>query len=176
MKRDEFKTELKADCSRCAALCCMAFGFAREDGVAIDKPAGVPCPHLHASHACGIYAERAEKGFSICARYECFGAGQRVTQDLFGGRSWRDDPALAIPMMEAFARMRAVHDALVLVTEGRKLALTSGELEALDAIESRLSPPEGWTVETLEAAPAAAWSREIKAILRAAYGRGTAAG
>lgn len=171
MKRDGLKPDLKSDCGRCAALCCLGLSFTREDGVAIDKPAGVACPHLQGANACGIYADRAERGFAVCARYECFGAGQRVTQELFGGRSWRDDPMLAIPMMDAFARMRVVQDGLVLISEGRKLSLTDEEQRALDAIESRLNPPGGWTIDALDAAPTAAWSREIVEILRLAYRR-----
>lgn len=153
----------------------MALSFAREDGVAIDKPAGEACPNLQGGGACGIYGERAAKGFGFCIRYECFGAGQRVTQELFGGRNWRDDPALIRPMMDAFAHMRAVHDALVLMKEGRKLPLSDADMARFDVLERQLNPPDGWTQTSLQAAPTADWAAEITAILRRAYAQGARA-
>ena len=149
----------------------MALSFTREDGVAIDKLAGVACPNLSGQRTCTIYPERVQRGFSICARYECFGAGQRVTQELFAGNSWRDDPSLTVPMTEAFAHMRIVHDALVLIAEGRKLPLSDEERSKLDGIAGRLDPLGGWTQKTLANAPVAAWTREIAGILRDAHRR-----
>ena len=37
--------ELRADCTRCFALCCVAPAFAASADFAIDKPAGQPCPN-----------------------------------------------------------------------------------------------------------------------------------
>ena len=34
------------DCDRCFALCCVAPALARSADVAVDKPAGRPCPNL----------------------------------------------------------------------------------------------------------------------------------
>lgn len=42
------------DCLRCGT-CCVA-----PDIAALDKPVGVPCPHLSAEHTCGIYGSRPE--------------------------------------------------------------------------------------------------------------------
>ena len=38
--------ELRADCSRCVGLCCVAPAFARSADFAVDKPAGTPCTNL----------------------------------------------------------------------------------------------------------------------------------
>eukprot|EP00903_Cladosiphon_okamuranus_P018540 g17063.t1 len=81
---------------------------------AIDKPAGVPCPNLDGHH-CKIHRWLRVEGFSGCTVYSCGGAGQRVTQELFAGQSWRDDPALTVPMMEAFRGMRAIQDRLAIL-------------------------------------------------------------
>jgi hypothetical protein len=92
----------------------VSLSFDRSELFGFDKPAGVPCPHLD-GHACAIHAERESAGFGGCVRFDCLGAGQRVTEELFGGRSWRDDPSLADPMIDAFGRLRDVHDLLELV-------------------------------------------------------------
>lgn len=78
-------TELRADCARCSALCCVVPALARSADFAIDKPAGHPCPNLLADSRCGIHAELRPRGFPGCDAYDCFGAGQRVTA-LTGGR------------------------------------------------------------------------------------------
>ena len=105
---------LKEDCSQCAALCCLALSIDRSEHFAIDKPAGVPCPNLDGHH-CKIHRWLRVEGFSGCTVYSCGGAGQRVTQELFAGQSWRDDPALTVPMMEAFRGMRAIQDRLAIL-------------------------------------------------------------
>ncbi len=49
--------------------------------------------------------------------YDCFGAGQQVSQHTFGGRSWREDTALAGRMFEVFPVVRALHELLWYLTE-----------------------------------------------------------
>ncbi|MDO8107347.1 pentapeptide repeat-containing protein [Isoptericola sp. b441] len=75
---------LRADCSRCVALCCVAPAFERSAQFAITKAAGVPCPHL-TGRLCSIHGELRARGFSGCAVYDCFGAGQRLTAELVDG-------------------------------------------------------------------------------------------
>ena len=101
---------LRADCGRCFGLCCVAPAFSASADFAIDKPAGRPCPHLQPDFRCGIHTDLREKGFRGCAAYDCFGAGQQVSQVTFGGRDWRQDPAAAAQMYEVFAVMRQLHE------------------------------------------------------------------
>ena len=129
---------LVADCSRCAALCCVAFAFERSDDFAIDKAAGEPCRHLNRSGACRIYDTRLEAGFGGCIRHDCLGAGQRVVQETFEGRSWLSEPDLLEPMSEAFATMWAIHKALALLSTARKLALSEAAIASMEAFEARL--------------------------------------
>ena len=136
---------LRGDCAQCAALCCVALAFDRSPLFAFDKPAGEPCANLGAKGRCAIHAERAAKGFAGCEAYDCLGAGQAVTQGLFGGKSWRDDPALLGPMMRAFAVMRPAHEALDLLRLARRMPLPAPVVRRLDAAERDLDPPEGWT-------------------------------
>ena len=128
--------ELRADCERCAGLCCVVPAFAKSSDFAITKPAGRPCPNLAADFRCGIHARLREEGFGGCTTYDCFGAGQQVVQVTFGGRDWREAPALAAPMFAAFEVMRDLHELLAYLTEALELAAAEpmrGELRsALD--------------------------------------------
>jgi uncharacterized protein YjbI with pentapeptide repeats len=105
-------TVLRADCGRCFGLCCVAPAFSASADFAIDKPAGHPCPHLQPDFRCGIHNDLKEKGFPGCAAYDCFGAGQQVSQVTFAGRDWRQDPQTAAQMYEVFPVMRQLHELL----------------------------------------------------------------
>jgi Pentapeptide repeats (8 copies) len=104
------RRELQADCSRCAALCCVVPAFKRSADFAISKPARQPCPHLTAGFRCSIHDRLRPSGFSGCAAFDCFGAGQAVVQGMFGGQDWRTEPDLAEPMFAAFPVMRQLHE------------------------------------------------------------------
>jgi uncharacterized protein YjbI with pentapeptide repeats len=104
--------ELRADCSQCVALCCVAPAFAVSADFAIDKPAGEPCPNLAADLGCSIHPRLRTVGFAGCTAYDCFGAGQHLTQQTFGGLDWRDAPELAARMFEAFGVMVKLHELL----------------------------------------------------------------
>jgi hypothetical protein len=104
--------ELHADCSRCVALCCVAPTFGVSADFAIDKPAGVPCPNLAADLGCSIHPRLRESGFAGCTTYDCFGAGQHLSQGTYDGLDWRDAPELAPQMFSAFAVMVKLHELL----------------------------------------------------------------
>lgn len=99
--------ELRADCSRCTGLCCVAPAFARSADFALTKPAGLPCPHLQGDFRCGIHAELPERGFRGCTVYDCFGAGQRLTERT-AGTDWRRTPQV----LDGFETVRALHELL----------------------------------------------------------------
>ena len=103
---------LRADCGRCFGLCCVAPAFSASADFAIDKPAGHPCPHLQPDFRCRIHNDLRVQGFRGCAVYDCFGAGQQVSQVTFGGRDWRRDPRAATQMYEVFPVMRQLHELL----------------------------------------------------------------
>lgn len=118
---------LHSDCTQCAALCCMAFAFDKSDDFAFDKAAETACAHLDGSGQCRVHADLEEQGFRGCAVYECHGAGQRVTQELFGGRSWQDEPSLIGPMSRAFATVRRLHRLLKLLDAAVILSLSPAD-------------------------------------------------
>lgn len=123
------RRDLRADCSRCFALCCVAPPFAASADFAITKPAGQPCPNLADDFRCTIHTSLRPQGFPGCAVYDCFGAGQKVAQHTFAGTSWRADPASAERMFAAFHIMRALHELLWYLTE----AITLRPSPSLDA-------------------------------------------
>jgi hypothetical protein len=97
----------------------VAPAFAASADFAIDKPAGRPCPNLRDDFRCGIHAQLRERGFPGCEVFDCFGAGQQLTQVTFGGRSWREDAAP--DQFAVFPVMRQLHESLWYLTEALEL-------------------------------------------------------
>ncbi|QES52434.1 hypothetical protein DEJ50_15355 [Streptomyces venezuelae] len=112
---------LKADCTDCFALCCVALPFARSADFAVDKAAGTPCRNLREDFRCGIHTGLRDKGFQGCTVFDCFGAGQQVSQVTFGGRDWRSHPGTARAMFEVFPVMRQLHELLFYVDQALTL-------------------------------------------------------
>jgi len=115
--------ELQADCGNCFGLCCVALPFAASADFPMDKPAGRPCVNLGPDSRCGIHTELRPRGFTGCTVYDCFGAGQKVSQVTFGGHDWRTAPkGTARRMFEVFPVVRHLHELLRHVTEALTLA------------------------------------------------------
>jgi Pentapeptide repeats (8 copies) len=113
--------ELAADCSRCAGLCCVVPAFSRSADFAVDKPAGTPCRHLRDDRRCGIHDDLRGRGFRGCSVFDCFGAGQQITQVTYAGGDWRTSPD-AGAMPDVFRVMRALHELARHLTEAREHA------------------------------------------------------
>jgi uncharacterized protein YjbI with pentapeptide repeats len=147
-ERGRDRRDLRADCTRCFGLCCVAPAFAASSDFAIDKPAGQACPHLQASFRCAIHPRLRRLGFPGCTVYDCFGAGQHVSQVTFGGQDWRHAPHTARQMFDAFAIVRQLHELIWYLREALELAaarpLHAALGEACDATErlTRLPPDE----------------------------------
>ena len=113
---------LEADCERCVGLCCVALPLAASADFAIDKPAGVACPHLRrGDFRCDIHATLREEGFPGCEAFDCFGAGQHISQSTFRGIDWRGSTDVARQMFAAFEAMRVLHQLLWYLREGLTL-------------------------------------------------------
>ncbi|MDN3480706.1 pentapeptide repeat-containing protein [Arthrobacter sp. APC 3897] len=111
------RQSLRPDCGNCFALCCTALGFSRSSDFAIDKPAGTPCQNLNSDFSCTIHDSLRPRGFRGCTVFDCFGAGQSVSQDLFQGLSWKADPGTAKDMFPAFKVVRQLHEMLWFLAE-----------------------------------------------------------
>ena len=109
---------LSADCSQCAALCCVGLALDAGEMFSFDKPAGTPCTHLR-GHRCAVHDELDAIGNRGCILYDCAGAGQRVTQMRFNGESWRDDPTLLPAMLRDFAALKPLHERMRHLVEAR---------------------------------------------------------
>jgi len=113
-------------------LCCVAPAFAASADFAITKSAGQPCPNLRPDFGCGIHTQLRDRGFAGCAVYDCFGAGQQVSQVTFGGRDWRQAPDTAQQMFDVFPIVRQLHQLLWYLTEARARQETTGIHADLD--------------------------------------------
>ena len=147
---------LRADCARCCGLCCVGPAFDADQGFGFDKPAHTPCAHLTEDTRCAIHKRLRERGFPACVTFDCYGAGQRVTQELFGGKSWRSAPELASRMFSAYSTYRALHElmALLEVAIGRlsvheALGLTEVARNIEELCESGLAAVAALPIEDL---------------------------
>jgi hypothetical protein len=106
------REDLGADCANCFGLCCTALAFAKSADFPFDKPAGDPCKNLDDRDACRIHPQLRDRGFKGCTVFDCFGAGQKVSQRTFAGLSWRQDPQTRAAMFAAFPIVRRLHQLL----------------------------------------------------------------
>lgn len=119
---------LQSDCSSCFGLCCVLLPFSREAGFGVTKAGGTPCHHLDPADGCGIHATLREDGWPGCTVFECFGAGQQVSQVTYAGVSWREQDNLE-EMSAVLSVMRDLHEFLLLLTEAeRRLRGCAGDL------------------------------------------------
>ncbi|MGH1465717.1 MAG: hypothetical protein ACRBBQ_10200 [Cognatishimia sp.] len=144
--------DLNADCSACAALCCIALHFDKGDAFGFEKPAGTPCPNLAKTEfSCTIHKDLGPAGFDGCVRFDCRGAGQAVTQEVFKGKDWRSKPEILGDMMVAFSIMRQLHATLEILKILSQLPLNQVESEILNNLFIDFAPPStGWTLKALE--------------------------
>lgn len=133
--------ELRANCADCFGLCCVAPAFARSADFAATKPAGTPCRHLADDFRCGVHATLRERGFAGCVTFDCFGAGQHVSQVTFGGRDWRTHPDTASAMFEAFRTLHVLHELLWHLTEAAALDPRPALRDAIGQTERFIAYP-----------------------------------
>jgi hypothetical protein len=159
---DATRRRLTADCSQCLALCCVGPGFAASADFAITKPPGRPCPNLRPDFGCGIHDRLRPNGFGGCASYDCFGAGQRVCQELFPGQDWRDS-STGTAMFAALGVLRQLHELLWYLGEALARSPDDGDLRA--GLVARRDD-----VEALAALPAARLTVAVARAQRSAVG------
>lgn len=157
---------LRGDCGRCEGLCCVSLSFERSEWFSFDKVADEPCRYLLGSHACAIHSELRAAGHAGCASYDCYGAGQRVVQELFAGASWRQSAATAAAVFSAFQRLKELHELLFLLRETRRLPLSTSDEARREELWAVLEPPEGLGWRALSAVDVPARSRDVHEFLR----------
>ncbi|WP_276732790.1 pentapeptide repeat-containing protein [Bacillus sp. (in: firmicutes)] len=118
---DNMHHDLSADCQQCFGLCCVALPYAKSADFAFDKDGGTPCRNLQSNYQCSIHKNLREKGFRGCSAYECFGAGQKVSQITYVGKDWRNNPETANEMFDVFPIMQQLHEMLWYLHEALSL-------------------------------------------------------
>lgn len=143
--------QLTDNCSQCAALCCVAYPFDADEDFALLKRADTPCPNLSENcFNCTIHTDLPAKGFGGCVAYQCAGAGQRVTQELFDGETWRDDPDLLEHMTYALRVVRPIHEALLLLQEASHLPIPNSAKRQGASLMAALCPDDPKSVLDFE--------------------------
>ncbi len=117
----ELLEELKIDCSKCSGLCCTALFFSKLDGFPEDKMAGIPCFNLQTDFRCKIHAELTKEKMRGCLSYDCFGAGQKVTQTIYNNMNWHTVPEKAQEIFDVFLIVFQLHQILYFLHEAKTI-------------------------------------------------------
>ncbi|WP_058301152.1 pentapeptide repeat-containing protein [Gorillibacterium timonense] len=110
----------RSECERCFGLCCVALSYTKSADFAFTKEAGTPCSHLRPDSRCRIHADLRVSGFRGCVGYECFGAGQQVSEITYAGKDWRAHPELAAEMFRVFPIMQQLYEMLAYLWEAEQ--------------------------------------------------------
>lgn len=168
---------LRPDCGNCFALCCTALGFARSADFAIDKPAATPCPNMAGDFSCAIHQRLRPRGFRGCTVFDCFGAGQVVSQHTFAGTSWAQDPASKTSMFAVFKVVRQLHEMLWYLAEARQRTFDPDLASAAGHLSDRIAATAQGDASVVLGADAGSIHGEVRSLLmevseelRASYG------
>jgi len=119
--KEKFKSHYSANCEECFGLCCVALPYAKSADFAFNKDSGQPCRHLQGDYRCGIHTQLRNKGFKGCTVYECYGAGQKISQQLYSGMDWRNSDQ-AQEMFQVFPVVQQLHEMLYYLDESLMIA------------------------------------------------------
>nr|WP_257584425.1 pentapeptide repeat-containing protein [Streptomyces sp. TLI_146] len=156
---------MRADCANCFGLCCVALAFSRSTDFAIDKAVGDPCSNLRQDFRCGIHDKLRPKGFQGCTVYDCFGAGQKISQVTFVGRNWREAPDGSRQMFAALPVMRQLQELLWYLAEARARPAARPVHRQVAAAYEKIEQLTLSDVDTLLALDVAAHRAEVNTLL-----------
>lgn len=118
--RDE-SYRLVSNCSRCSGLCCIALYCFKSDGFPQNKPIGKPCINLMSDFKCRIHHDLESMGMKGCIGYDCFGAGQYLTQEVYGGLSWQTQSERIKEICDLFIVVYRIFQLRFFLYESKKL-------------------------------------------------------
>jgi len=127
-KNDEPWESMKSDCSKCSGLCCTALFFSKVDGFPKDKIAGKPCINLQKDYRCKIHSQLEQQKMRGCIGYDCFGAGQQVTEIIYKGKAWDELPNQSAEIFDVFTTLLQIYQIRYFLVEASLLTFT-GELK-----------------------------------------------
>ena len=109
MMHSSLLKELSIDCEKCSGLCCVALYCSKIDGFPENKSADTPCKHLESNFKCNIHTQLLKKNMKGCLIYECFGAGQKVTQLYKSVGNWSSNPGQRKEIYQIFLIMTKLY-------------------------------------------------------------------
>lgn len=115
------KSDLVPNCDSCSALCCVAPDIWRSKSFAFEKPAGIRCQHLASDYRCRIHDDLSVQGLQGCVDYQCYGAGQKVTKQIFGSATWLSHPELAERIFRTYFIVKSLHELLSYLNEATEM-------------------------------------------------------
>jgi len=130
----ELLNKLKIDCEKCSGLCCVALYFAKSEGFPADKAPGEPCKNLMSDFRCSIHSKLAQCKLKGCMAFDCFGAGQKVTQSIYLNKIWCNTPKKASEIYDVFLIIYRLHQMLWYLLEASAIApaaMLEKDMEAL---------------------------------------------
>ncbi len=127
--------DYKADCERCAGLCCIVFAHHTRNGFPEYKAGNKPCKNLTSAGRCTVFADLEAEGYLTCRPYDCYGAGQIVTQTLLTDPDKTDRRQLGehTEVVDAFKELSRLHLLIVAFNdeEGPAARHVQNRLEAV---------------------------------------------
>lgn len=131
MNYSEELLQLKTNCSKCSGLCCVALFFSKMDGFPKDKKAGQPCNNLLDDFRCKIHTQLEDRNLKGCIGYDCFGAGQHVTQCIYQGKTYRDLTNQATEIFDVFIIVFQLYQVRYYLLEVLTLDISSKKKERI---------------------------------------------
>lgn len=164
------KAKLKIDCKKCSGLCCVALYCMKTDGFPENKAAGVPCKHLATDFRCDIHSALASKNMRGCLAYDCFGAGQKVTQECYPDGDWKTHPEKSSEVFQVFSFLFQFHQMEWYLLES--LSLTAdGRIKAdIEALISENEEMTGRSPDEILHLDIAAYRAKVNQILKQVSG------
>lgn len=124
---DNLLKKLSIDCKNCCGLCCVALYFAKTEGFPKDKVPGKPCENLMPDFRCAIHSKLINNKLKGCLAYDCFGAGQAVTQSIYQGKDWKTAPEIAQQMFNVFITVWHLHQMLWYLIEASTITFADDQ-------------------------------------------------
>lgn len=162
----DLQKSLNIDCEKCCGLCCVALYCMKTDGFPENKAAGVPCRHLRSDFRCDIHDRLAEQKMKGCLGYDCFGAGQKVTQKMGENGNWKTNPQKAKEQFQVFTVVFQLHQMAWYLLEA--LALSSDQKQQTE-ITALIVENEQLTAEAEDAilnTDVAAYREKVNGVLK----------
>lgn len=114
--------QLKIDCKNCSGLCCVALYCSKSDGFPENKEAGIACKHLQSDFQCDMHKTLFQKNMKGCLAYECFGAGQKVTQMYGLDCTWQANSGQSKNIYQTFLLVFQLHQMLWYLIQASTIA------------------------------------------------------